>query len=182
MRSFPEVMFFSPRLQAERVRAGDEERLQSVFGAAGDYFIPVTGEPRPDPDAAIREIRSCAEVAGREAVVLVVREDERDVGAIGWWEGVPEPDVALLGMLLVSSGERGRGYAREAMQALEELLSKRQIRRLRTGVGAHDAEKHALLLALGFSPLDERTHVSLDRGRMMLALFEKTLAGVSSAG
>jgi hypothetical protein len=61
------------------------------------------------------------------------------------------------------------------VDALAAELAGRGLRRLRTGVGAGDTQKHALLGALGFHPLDARTHVDLDRGRVMLALFERPL-------
>jgi RimJ/RimL family protein N-acetyltransferase len=169
-----ENLFRSDRLQAKPLRPGDEAVLQTVFEAAGDYFLPITGRPAPDADAAEREIRSCEAVEGREAVVLYA-DDGFAIGAIGWWEGSPEPDIALLGMILTVPDKRGVGLAREGLSALEHHLASRRITRLRTGVGAQDEQRQAFLRALGFTPMDERTHVSLDRGRMMISLFEKSL-------
>ncbi|MBA2669574.1 MAG: GNAT family N-acetyltransferase [Gemmatimonadetes bacterium] len=169
-----ETLFRSDRLQAKPLRPGDEAVLQTVFEAAGDYFLPITGRPEPDADAAEREIRSCEATEGREAVVLFA-EDGSAIGALGWWEGSPEPDIALLGMVLTVPEKRGGGLAREGLKALENHLASRQLKRLRTGVGAQDENRQAFLRALGFKPMDERTHVSLDRGRMMISLFEKSL-------
>jgi GNAT superfamily N-acetyltransferase len=176
-----ETLFRSERLEARALRDGDGEVLQQVFESAGDYFLPITGRPAPDADAAEREIRSCASTPGREAVILYSTDGEA-VGALGWWEGSPEPDVTLLGMVLIVPAHRGDGRAREALSALERWLAGRGMTRLRTGVGAHDDPRQAFLRAIGFAPLDERTHVSLDRGRMMIGLFEKPIDGGGTDG
>ncbi|HEX6927334.1 MAG TPA: GNAT family N-acetyltransferase [Longimicrobiaceae bacterium] len=163
------------RLRLERLDPGQEEVLQAVFRAAGDHFTTVTGRPEPDPEAARRELRSAEEVEGREVFLIRLQEGDEAVGAVGFWERHPQPDVALLGMLLIDVSHRKRGYAREALQAVEDALRGRGIVELRTGVGAGDVARHAALRALGFEPLDERRHVSLDRGRVMIALFHKQL-------
>ncbi|HET8656320.1 MAG TPA: GNAT family N-acetyltransferase [Longimicrobiaceae bacterium] len=168
-------LFATPRLRARLLTMGDEDALQEVFQAGGDYFLEVTGRPEPDEDAAVREIASTINVPGRRVALVSLAESGEDVGALGWWGHHPEPDIALLGMLLVVPERRGAGVGREALGALEGVLAADGIRRLRTGVGAGDTAKHALLRALGFHPLDERTHVTLDRGRLMIALFEKEL-------
>jgi GNAT superfamily N-acetyltransferase len=171
-----QTLFRSERLVARPVREGDEAVLQEVFVAAGDHFLPITGRPAPDDDAAEREIRSAGQTPGREAVLLHDGSGAA-VGALGWWEGSPEPEITLLGMVLIVPTARGAGLAREAMGALERWLAARGGTRLRTGVGAHDLERQRFLRALDFNPLDERTHVSLDRGRMMIGLFEKRIGG-----
>lgn len=165
----------TPRLLLERAVPELEEDLQSVFRAAGDHFTTVTGRPEPDPDAAAREIRSTAATEGREVYLVRTRAEGEAVGAVGWWAGHPEPTVALLGMLLIGTKHRREGLGREALGAVEAALRERGIRELRTGVGAGDERRQKVLRGLGFTPLDERRHVSLDRGRVMIALFAKEL-------
>lgn len=160
----------------QRVTPDMETILQDVFEAAGDHFTTVTGRPAPDADAAQREIQSAASAPGREVFLIRLRQDGTPVGAIGWWEGHPIPEITLLGMLLVASTHRGRGIAREALTTLGAALATRGAQELRTGVGAGDVVRQKALSALGFEPLDERKHVSLDRGRVMIALFRKALA------
>jgi RimJ/RimL family protein N-acetyltransferase len=172
----------TPRLTIQSLDPGDSVVLQRVFEAAGDYFLSITGRLAPDPDAAEREIASSVSTAGRKIVLLSLRGTGEAVGAIGWWEGNPEPDVALLGMLLVVPDHRGQRLAREALAGIEAALAAAGIQRMRTGVAAGDARVHQLLEALGFAPLDARTHISLDRGRMMIALFEKGLVMQESPG
>lgn len=167
----------TPRLRIERVRPEMEDLLQRVFSGAGDHFTTITGRPEPAPDAAARETASAGGAAGREVYLVRLAEGGEPVGAAGWWEGHPEADVALLGMLLIVRERRGAGLAREALTAIEETLAARGIRELRTAVGAGDEGRQATLRALGFLPQDERRHVSLDRGRVMIALFRKELNG-----
>jgi RimJ/RimL family protein N-acetyltransferase len=165
----------SQRLDVRLLAPGDETALQEVFGAAGDYFLSITGRTTPDPDAAEREIRACAAAAGRDVALVSLRDTEEPVGVLGWWRGNPEPDVALLGTMLVVPAHRQKGIAREALGLLEEWLILQGVRRVRTGVAAGDQRTHVLLRRLGFEAMDQRTHVSLDRGRMMIALFEKEI-------
>lgn len=176
------VLFETPRLRLRSLERGDEALLQEVFAAAGDYFLSITGRAAPDPDAAAREIAAAGSIAGRRVALLEPCEAGEAVGALGWWEAHPEPDTALLGMLLVVPALRGTGLGREAIAGLEGWLRSRGVRRVRTAVGAGDAARHALLVALGFVALDQRRHVSLDRGRVMLAFFEKPVAGVDATG
>jgi RimJ/RimL family protein N-acetyltransferase len=163
------------RLDIRTLGADDVERLQRVFTAAGDHFLTVTGRPEPDPDAAEREVRGCMATPGRDVAVFTLRATGEDVGAAAWWRGSPEPDVALLGMLVVDPAHRRQGIAREALGALELWLAGHGIRRIRSGVGAGDQKAQAVLGGLGFAPMDERRHVGLDRGRIMIALFEKVI-------
>lgn len=97
------------------------------------------------------------------------------VGAIGWWAGHPEPHSALLGMLMIVREERRRGLGAEALGLLEGRLREAGVARLRTAVGAEDREASAFLQAVGFSSMDQRTHVDVDSGRLRIAFFEKTL-------
>ena len=147
----------------------------ALFEAAGDHFTTVTGRPEPDSDAARRELQSAEAAEGREVYLVRLRDGGEAVGAVGWWEAHPEPHVALLGMLLIDARRRREGLGREALQGVEAALRERGIGELRTGVGAGDRMRQEVLRALGFTPLDERKHVSLDRGRVMIALFRKTL-------
>lgn len=170
-----EIRFETERLRARSLHAGDEDALQKVFMEAGDYFLNITGRPEPDADAAEREIQACGSAPGREVALLTGRGSGDAIGAIGWWQGSPEPDLTLLGMMLIVPAARRRGFAKEALQGLEAHLLERGVRAVRSAAGAGDQRTHEFLSALGFEPLDERKHVSLDRGRMMIALFEKPL-------
>ena len=169
------------RLTLARLDPGMEQPLQAVFEAAGDHFTTVTGKPRPDPDAAERELHAASRTEGREVLLVRLREGGDPIGAVGFWERHPEANVALLGMLLIARDRRGAGYGREALRGVEEALRARGIEEMRTGVGAGDERRQAVLTALGFEPLDQRKHVSLDRGRVMIALFQRRLEGGGGA-
>lgn len=187
-------------VELREVDAGSVAELQTVFEGAGDYFLRVMGRPEPSPDAAGREARSAASTPGRGValIVAVEKDGEMDtdatggpgprngagdgapaqgasVGAIGWWAGHPEPELALLGMLMVVREERGRGRARAALERLEERLRGEGITRLRTAIGAEDGESRAFVEALGFASTEERTRVDTDSGRLRIAFFEKAL-------
>src|SRR5690606_35484311 len=110
------------RLLLQRAGPEAEAELQAVFRAAGDHFTTVTGRPEPDPDAAARELRSAGSAEGREVFRVRRRESGEAVGAVGWWEGHPEPGVTLLGMLLIDGRRRREGLGREALGAVEGAL------------------------------------------------------------
>lgn len=151
----------------------DEAVLQAVFEGAADYFERLTGRPAADPDAAERELRAAGSSEGREVGIL--RAAGEPVGAIGWWAGSPEPEIALLGMLLVIGPSRRRGHAREGLRLLESRLRESGIARVRTGVGADDALAQRFLEAVGFTSMDRRTHVDMDGGRLRIAFYQKEL-------
>lgn len=163
------------RLTLQRLEPGMEAPLQAVFEAAGDHFTTVTGRPEPEPDAAKRELAAAEASEGREVFLIRLREGDEPIGAVGFWERHPAPEVALLGMLLIDRRYRGQGYAREALTCLEDALRDRGVQELRTGVGAGDVRRKEVLRALGFTSVDERRHVSLDRGRVMIAMFRKEI-------
>jgi GNAT superfamily N-acetyltransferase len=167
----------SDRLTAQRLRPGNEALLQMVFVLAGDYFLRLKGTRQPDPDAAERELAACAATRGRELALLTHRASGDPVGVLGWWRGNPEPDVALLGMLMMVPEQRGQGMGREAVRGLEEWLAGQGIRRLRTAVPALAYQEHKLLRALGFEQLPIRDHVLLGLAGSHLALFEKGIEG-----
>lgn len=171
----PAAALETDRLDIRSATPDDVQRLQRVFEAAGDHFLTVTGRAQPEPDAAEREIRGSLSTPGRDVAIFTLRDTGQDVGAAGWWHGSPEPQVALLGMLLVDPEHRRAGIAREALGALEVWLAGHGVRHIRSGVGAGDEKAQAILRGLGFAPMDERRHVSLDRGRVMIALFEKAI-------
>ncbi|MBV9774158.1 MAG: GNAT family N-acetyltransferase [Gemmatimonadetes bacterium] len=153
----------------------DAPGLQRVFAASGDYFLPLTGRPEPDPDAAERELRGGAGTPGRDVALVTLRESGEPVGALGWWRGNPGPDQALLGMLLVVPEQRGRGIAREALDALEGWLAGGGIRSLRTSVGLRDYRSQEVLAALGFARMSIRDHQALGLQGATLSLWEKQL-------
>ena len=165
----------TPRLTLRILAPGDAPALQRVFAAAGDHFLGVTGRPEPAPDAAEQELRGCAATPGRDVALASLRDTGEPVGALGWWAGHPEPELALLGMLLVVPGRRGQGLAREALGALEAWLAGRGIRRLRTGVSTRDRRAGAVLPALGFARMSIAEHQALGLDMAHLALWEKPL-------
>ncbi|HEX2188829.1 MAG TPA: GNAT family N-acetyltransferase [Longimicrobiaceae bacterium] len=165
----------TPRVELRLLGPDDAPELQRVFAAAGDYFLGVTGRPEPDADAAERELRGSVAASGRGVALVTLRETGEAVGALGWWAGNPQPDVALLGMLLVVPERRREGLAREALGALEGWLAARGVRRLRTGVAMRDRRAGEVLPALGFARMSIAEHQALGLDMAHLALWEKTL-------
>lgn len=165
----------TPRLALRLLSPGDAPALQRVFAAAGDYFLGVTGRPEPAPDAAEQELRGCAATPGRDVALVSLRDTGEAVGAVGWWAGNPEPELALLGMLLVVPERRREGVAREALGAVEAWLAARGVRRLRTGVATRDRRGGEVLPALGFARMSIADHQALGLDMAHLALWEKAL-------
>lgn len=161
------------RLVLRALDADDEDRLRRVFEACADHFLNLTGQRGPAPDAAALELASCAATPGREVALLTLAETGEDVGAIGWWEGNPETDRALLGMVMIVPSRRGRGLAREALRALEVWLRGRGIVALRTAFQRRRLAVHPVVRALGFRELSIRDHALLGLGGVGVSLWEK---------
>ncbi|HEU0053381.1 MAG TPA: GNAT family N-acetyltransferase [Longimicrobium sp.] len=173
MTDAPTFELETPRLRIHALGEADAPRLQAVFQAAADHFVTLAGA-EPDPDAAARELAGCAASPGRR-VALLTLADGSDVGAVGWWEGNPEPDVALLGMLFVTPGHRGEGLAREALGGVEILLAGRGFRRLRTAFPHRRLAVRPVVQALGFREMSIADHQKLGLAGAGTSLWEKEI-------
>lgn len=160
------------RLLLHTLAPGDEARLQRVFEACADHFAVLMSQ-RVAPDAAAAELASCAATPGRGVAVLTLAETGEDVGAIGWWLGNPEPDRALLGMLMIAPAHRKQGLAREALSALEVWLRGQGIRAMRTAFQRRRLAVHPIVKALGFREMSIAEHALLGLGGVGVSLWEK---------
>ncbi len=160
------------RLVMHTLAPGDEARLQRVFEACADHFTVLMGQ-RLAPDAAATELASCAATPGRGVAVLTLADTGEDVGAIGWWLGNPEPDRALLGMLMVAPAHRRQGLASEALDALQVWLRGRGMVGIRTAFQRRRLAVHPIVRGLGFQELSIREHALLGLGGVGVSLWEK---------
>ena len=166
-----------PELETDRLllhplAAGDEARLQRVFEACADHFAVLMNQPLA-PDAAAAELASCAATPGRTVAVLTRVDTGEDVGALGWWRGNPQPDRALLGMLMIHPEHRRQGLAREALDALEVWLRGQGIVALRTAFQRRRLAVHPIVRALGFREMSIREHTLLGLSGAGVSLWEK---------
>ena len=164
----------SARLVIRPLGLDDAPRLQAVFEATPDHFAVVAGMDAASADSAAHEIREAAARPGREVALISLR-DGTDVGALGWWAAHPEPEVALVGMILVAPGHRGGGIAREALATLECRLAARGISRLRTAFQRRRTPMHAVVKALGFTEMSIREHSKLGLAGAGISLWEKEI-------
>ena len=164
----------SARLVIRPLGLDDAPRLQAVFEATPDHFTVVAGMEGASADSAAHEIREAAARPGREVALLSLR-DGTDVGALGWWAAHPEPDVALLGMILVAPAHRGGGLAREALAALEARLAAQGIARLRTAFQRRRLPIQGVVKALGFQEMSIREHTKLGIAGAGISLWEKAI-------
>lgn len=165
----------SDRLRLEVLRPGDEARLGAVFAAAQDYFAAIGGPAIAPGDAAAGELAACAATPGRAVAVLSLLDSGEDVGAVGWWNGSPEPGVALLGMLMIDPARRKQGFAREALGALEVWLAGAGVRSLRTAFPYRRLGLHPLVRALGFREMSIAEHTRLGLAGVGTSLWEKPI-------
>ena len=163
------------RLVLRTLGADDEPRLQAVFEACADHFGVLLGQRGPAPGAAAAELAACAATPGREVALLTLAATGEDVGALGWWEGNPEPGRALLGMLMIVPERRRQGLGREALEALQLWLRGRGIAALRTAFQRRRLAVHPVVTALGFRELGIREHALLGLGGVGVSLWEKPL-------
>lgn len=160
------------RLLLHTLAPGDEARLQRVFEACADHFAVLMGQ-RVSPEAAAGELAACASTPGRSVAVLTRADTGEDVGAIGWWLGNPEPDRALLGMLMVDPAHRRQGLAREALAGLEVWLRGRGTVAVRTAFQRRRLAVHPIVKALRFTEMSIAEHALLGLGGVGVSLWEK---------
>lgn len=163
------------RLALTVLGPGDEARLQAVFEAAADWFTALTGAPGPVADAAAQEIAGGAAAPGRRIAVLTPIGGGEDVGALGWWEGNPEPGWALLGIVMMVPSHRGQGLAREALEGLELWLAARGVHSLRTAFPRRRFALHGIVKALGFREMSIAEHQKLGLNGAGTSLWEKRI-------
>lgn len=165
------------RLVLRTLAPGDEARLQAVFDAARDFFHVLHNQPGPPPDAASRELAGALATPGRAVAVLTLSGTGEDVGAVGWWRGNPAPDVALLGMLMIVPEHRGKGLAREALDALDVWLAGLGMRAMRTAFPYRRVLVPPIVRALGFEQLPIAEHTRLGMGGAGTWLWERPVGG-----
>jgi GNAT superfamily N-acetyltransferase len=166
--------YATPRLLIEPLLPGDESRLEEIFRRAPDWAT-VLDRP-PTPAAAAEEIAGAAASPGRVIAALRLAEGDEDVGAIGWWSSRPEGEMALLGMLLVKPGYRGRKLAAEALAGLEAKLVADGITELRTAFPRRIFRLHPLIQRLGFREMSIAEHQKLGLAGAGTSLWKKPLA------
>lgn len=166
----------SERLIIQPLGAGTAPLLQHVFEAASDAFPAMTGTPEPAPDAALREVASAGATPGRSIALLTLRESGEPVGALGWWEKNPDAETALVGLMLITPGQRRKGLAREALAALEEQLKARGTTTVRTAIRTTNLAAQPVLRALGFELLSIRDHAKHGLGISGTLLWEKPIS------
>ena len=170
-----DAVFDTPRLVVRPLRLDDAPRLQAVYEAVPDYFRVLHGVEGADAGTAAGELRQSAAQPGREAALITLR-DGTDAGALGWWAGHPEPEVALLGMIVVLPGHRGQGIAREALAALEERLGTAGIKQLRTAVPYRRAAAvRDVIRAFGFAEMSIAEHTRLGVAGAGISLWSKAI-------
>ena len=179
----PAGYFESARLAFQPLGPGNEALLHHVFTAAGDYFLPLTGRAEPDPSAARHEIEACSTHASRAIALLTSLESGEPAGSVGWWLGNPEPDVALIGLLMLVPERRGQGLGREVIEALAERFAADGIRRLRTAVPTTHYAAHDFLRSVGFTMMSIRDHAAMGIAGTGTLLWERTIgSGDEAAG
>jgi RimJ/RimL family protein N-acetyltransferase len=100
----------------------DVAALQRVLEAAPSYYHRVTGGP-PTPQEARSTYRILPEGKSPQDKFLfgIVRGDEL-VGCVDLVRGYPKPEIAYLGLLLVSERQQKRGIGRAAYRLVEETV------------------------------------------------------------
>jgi GNAT superfamily N-acetyltransferase len=173
----PAPLLETVRLVLLPAAAADVAAVQRVFERCADHFTALTGAAGPAADAARTELATAGETSGRRVALVVPSEGGEAVGALGWWEGNPLPDRALLGMLMIVPERRGEGLAREALGALEVWLAGRGIRAVRTAFQRRRLPLHAVVRALGFREMSIAEHTALGLPGAGISLWERPIGG-----
>ena len=133
-------------LDIERIDLQHEAAVQQLFQSNREYCVRVTGAPATD-DAAFKALSELPPgVDAQNKIDLGLWEGSELVGFADLILGWPHADTAHIGLLMVATSAKSRGYGRRMHEEVLNLVAKHpQITRLRISIVQSNAD-----LAEGF--------------------------------
>lgn len=104
----------------------DKERLEGdVFDKDHAQKAVTTGHLPPVEDASKRRFHFKA---------IYEKASSTPIGLLELYEGYPKEETLWIGLLIIETSHQGKGYARQAIQALTEVSAASQFNKLGVGV------------------------------------------------
>jgi RimJ/RimL family protein N-acetyltransferase len=153
-------MFATERLDVRAVEEADVDGLLAVYlsnpavlavtegsaGEAGHYDRGML-----ERDLWLSELDAARHTAG-----LFLRDEDTCVGVLDWLDRNPDDDSPWIGLVMVDSGHKRRGYGREAVLGLLGQGRAQGWTRARAAALADDTATLGLLAAVGMREVDRR--------------------------
>lgn len=127
-----------------------------------------------DLDLLTRDLALAAADPGRHPLVIREREGGTVVGWADTLDRHPRDDVPWIGLLELHAGDQGRGYGREAADAIAACYRSQGATRLRVGVDDGNDGAAAFWRRLGYQQVDRRERDS-PLGRLGVDVLELEL-------
>lgn len=154
----PTPLFATDTLRVVPMQAHEVPELQALFDANPLYFRTVNGrDAKPDEAQVEFDERPPEPMVWREHHVALVRD--RAHAVVGVWvctEGLIDPAVCHLGLMLLATPLHGQGLAEPLHAAFEAWAASRGTRWLRLGVVAGNARAERFWQRLGYRELVRR--------------------------
>ncbi len=155
-------------------RTGFVQAIEQLFAQTTDRLR----HPADRPDIAAESLFSALPPGHEPAdkLVLGLYDDDALVGCVDLVRRWPEPQVATLNLLLVTSGRQRRGLGRAAYRQLEVVARGwGRASLVRTGVAEDDAVARGFLARLGFVETGERQRAQTSAGAVSVRVLEKPI-------
>ena len=154
----------------------DERGLQSVFGAAEDYFVALTGSQALPGDVQSLFFVAPEGVSPADKLLLVVEHHGAVVGVVDAVPGHPEPDDWAIGLFLIAPAHRRTGVGSAVARALIDHARERGISRVTAATPSGWAPGAAFLAHLGFALGELADSVAGNANRNNLATEQLTVS------
>jgi RimJ/RimL family protein N-acetyltransferase len=171
-------MFATQRLDVRAVEEADIDAVLAVYLSNPEVLAVTEGSSgeagRYDRGMLERDLWLSELDTARHTAGLFLHDDGACVGVLDWLDRNPDDDSPWIGLVMVHSGHRRRGYGREAVLGLLAEGRSQGWTRARAAALADDPATLGLLHDVGMREVDRR-HRAFAAGERSLVVLEVEL-------
>jgi len=130
----------------------DLASLQRVLEAAPSYWMRVSAQlPKSSTAKKVFDALPEGKAYEDKFVLGIFDSQSKMIGCVDLIRGYPDPKTAMLGLLFIAEPAQGKGYGKQAYNAIEQLvLSWNGFQKIRIGVVATNGIALPFWKSLGF--------------------------------
>ena len=145
------LLLETDRLLLRDAVSGDLVDLQEVFASNADFLAMRREFARYDLEAVARYWDAAVLDPVRHIFVVVDKRSRIVIGLVDFVDQSPADDMPWIGLVMVRRDQQRQGYAREAVQAIKDLVASRGHGGVRMAVMEDNEAGSAFALELGFA-------------------------------